>query len=129
MKTIFYLIGVLAVLWEAYTLFNLKHVHEAKLRLESSNRLPNDISGSEVALGFLFLGYWIWLVVGMLFTTQSPLFLLMIILALITNHKIRKYIVVTAIDAFLSLVVLLTIYMCVANNISSFQVIKDWILK
>ena len=67
--------------------------------------------------------------IGMLFTTQSPLFLLLFIFALIANSKLRDYIIVTALDAVFSLVVLLLIYMCTANSISSFQIVKSWILK
>jgi len=127
MKTIFYLIGVLAVLWELYTLFNLKHVHQAKLALQEPNR--SDVTGTEALLGLLHIGYWIWVTIGMLFTTQSPLFALLFIFALIANSKLREYIIVTALDAVFSLVVLLLIYMCTANSISSFQIVKSWILK
>lgn len=126
MKTIFYLIGVLAVLWEAYTLFNLKHVHQAKLALAEPNRA--DVSGSEALLGLLHIGYWIWVTIGMLFTTQSPLFVLLFIFALIANSKLREYIIITSLDAILSLAVLLIIYMCTVNSVSSFQIVKNWIL-
>ena len=99
MTTLFYLFGILAILWEFAVLTDTNKIHYFL-----GNKEKNKDNDNYTNLSFLMLGYFLWAIVG-LFSSQWILFLVLIVLSIIPT----KHIVLRWIDSLLSLLILLFI--------------------
>jgi hypothetical protein len=108
MITLFYLFGVLAIMWELHSLTNIRKVHKTAIsmneRMKSGTYKKEDFTSNENTLLVLMSLYFVWAIVG-LFTFNWVAFLVLLGLSLIP----KKYVAIRFLDALLSLLVLLFI--------------------
>lgn len=108
MITLFYLFGVLAIVWELHALKNIRKVHKKALsmneRIKSGTYKKEEFTSNENTLLVLMSFYFMWAIVG-LFTFNWVAFLVLLGLSLIP----KKHVVIRFLDALLSLLVLLFI--------------------
>lgn len=108
MTTLFYLFAVLFLVHEIFVLCMQKSLfNEFKIiwrRNKKENLKAEDYSGTVKAYLFISLIYMLYCFAGLL-TSQYPLFLLMILIALIP----KKFLILRYIDSFASIAILLFI--------------------
>jgi hypothetical protein len=118
MKHIFYFFAIVAILWEMYTLFNLRNVHNFTIELnERANIKPRKkLSFTQTIFTFLMLMYTGWILLG-LYSSQWLFFLVILITSVIP----KKLIGLRFFDSVFTLVVLilmiLNVYHFKVNNL------------
>lgn len=100
MTHIFYLFGILAIIWEAVTFRVPSRIINFQNRLKSKK-----FTNFDTLLMFFGITYVIWMFVGLL-TSQWWSFLALVVLSLIPKGN-RKWLI--SIDGFISLIILLFI--------------------
>ena len=104
MVTLFYLFGVLAILWELKFILEPKKTFSFVTALEAKVKNKENTDGKENTFLLLNALYMFWGICGMLFITNEwPLFALLILISLF--HK--KNIVLKWIDSLISLSILI----------------------
>jgi hypothetical protein len=97
---VFYLIGILPILWELSSLMKLSKRFNFLKELKQ-NKDYKEWSSNQKAVGFLMLGYIIWAMVG-LFSSQWIIFFFILLVSLIP----KKWLWFFAIDAFVTVILL-----------------------
>lgn len=105
MTALFYLIGLLAIGWEALTLSNLEVVHKFMNRMHATKAASYDTTQTIACL--LHGGYCVWIIVG-IFTFNWPIFLLLLAFGFVNKRDSMN---VRAADSALSLILLSLIYL------------------
>ena len=84
--TIFYLVGILALIWELEVILKPEQVQKKLGRIKEKGNNKDDIStftDQQKTLGLLHLGYMLWVFVGLFFTFQWGLFLMFLLFSFI----------------------------------------------
>jgi len=128
MKILFYLIGVIAILYEFIALIDTKKVNKGlqKLKLhfkkvKSGEANTKDLKGNLANFLLLQMGYIIWVITG-LFSSNGILFLIIFLISAIPKGNI---IIVRKLDALITLSLLILILL---NKFQLHINIYDYIL-
>lgn len=106
MKTIYYFIGIIPIIWELLSIMELHKVHTfcMEYKMLSKRKDKFVMSSTQNAFTFFMMCYVIWAIAG-LFSSQWPLFLMLLLISFIP----KKFIFMRLLDACLSLGLLLFI--------------------
>ena len=112
LKFIFYLFGIVAILFELWSIYNFKKLTSFGEKLQKNSKLSEEekvpITYNENVFIFCIWSYFLWTFVG-LFTSQWVLFLGLIMLSLLTGliNKIKRTETWNFVDSVLSISIIL----------------------
>ena len=112
LKFIFYLFGIVAILFELWSIYNFKKLTSFGEKLQKNSKLSEEekvpITYNESVFIFCIWSYFLWTFVG-LFTSQWVLFLGLIMLSLLTGliNKIKRTETWNFVDSVLSISIIL----------------------
>jgi len=97
---IFFLFGILAIIWEFMQITNIKKMHRivTTIKKAGKDKTTKDLPKTYTTLGFFMIGYFFWAVIG-LFTGQWLIFLILLAVSMIP----KKHIAIRWIDSVISL--------------------------
>ncbi len=102
----FYLLGTFFLIWELISIFEIKKVHNFVMTFKAMSGIPLEVRPpTHLIYSLTMLSYTIWCLVGLL-TFQWPLYLIILLASFIKKDNI----VLRWIDAFLSSLILLFIF-------------------
>lgn len=104
MSHIFYFFSIFALTWEIYTILNTAKVHAFIIRFKNTDHTKKELSEKEATFSFFAMGYFVWLLVGII-TFQWPIFLLLFLSSLMP----KRFMIIRWIDSFVTSIALLYI--------------------